>query len=147
MQSEIVLRKVVEGIDLNTRWSRKHLGNQDGLHTPDTLGLLKGRLEIRSVRNTSLIQIRVFSDEPGEPAEIANHLAKAYSDYAVSAPEGVQVQLVDTAVPIPRPVRPNKPLNIVLSAIVGGVLGLSAGALGMWLAVLVQRKHQAKSRP
>jgi len=42
------------------------------------LTLLRGRLDIRPVRNTSLLDIRAFSENPNEARDIANGTARAY---------------------------------------------------------------------
>jgi capsular polysaccharide biosynthesis protein/predicted Ser/Thr protein kinase len=44
-------------------------------------------------------------------------------------PRAMSVEIVDRAVPALHPARPNKPLNLVLGAAAGGVLGLLAGGL------------------
>jgi capsular polysaccharide biosynthesis protein len=44
-------------------------------------------------------------------------------------PRTMSVEIVDRAVPALHPARPNKPLNLVLGAVGGGVLGLLAGGL------------------
>jgi len=45
--------------------------------------LLKRHIDLRPVRNTSLIEIRVYSDKPEEAAKIANTIAEVYRDYRV----------------------------------------------------------------
>src|SRR5438105_15364986 len=80
IQSEVILGKVVTDLDLNKEWGKKY-ANGDMLKTPETMAILKGRMDLRPVRNTSLIEIRVFSDRPDEAAKIANAVAKAYKDH------------------------------------------------------------------
>ena len=77
IQSELILGKVIEDLDLNKEWGRKYAGGER-LKTTETMALLKMRLDLRPVRNTSLIEIRVFSEKPDEAAKIANALAEAY---------------------------------------------------------------------
>src|ERR1019366_5063040 len=67
LQSEVILGKVIEALDLNKEWGKKYAGG-DRLKTSETVALLKARLQFRPVRNTSLIEIRVFSDKPEEAA-------------------------------------------------------------------------------
>lgn len=43
--------------------------------------LLKRRIDLRPIRSTSLIEIRVFNESPEEAARIANTIAEAYRDY------------------------------------------------------------------
>src|ERR1043166_4323534 len=82
IQSEVILGKVIEDrtLDLNRVWGRKY-ANGEPLKTHETMMLLKGRMDLRPVRNTSLIEIRIFSESPKEAAEIANAVAKAYKEH------------------------------------------------------------------
>ncbi len=80
IQSELILGKVVEDLDLNREWGKKYAGG-DLLKTPETILMLKGRLDLRPVRNTSLIEIRVFSEKPDEAAKIANTIADVYKKH------------------------------------------------------------------
>jgi uncharacterized protein involved in exopolysaccharide biosynthesis len=76
-QSEIILGRVIESLDLNRAWGAKHAGGER-LRTFETIAMLKSMIELRPVRNTSLIEIRVHSEKPEEAARIANALAEAY---------------------------------------------------------------------
>jgi len=77
IKSEIVLGKVIQDLDLNREWGRKYAGNEP-LKTSETMALLKSKMDLRQVRNTSLIDIQVYSEKPEEAAKIANALAEAY---------------------------------------------------------------------
>ena len=77
LQSEVILGKVIDDLDLKSEWGKKY-ANGDRLKTSEAIGLLKGRIELRPVRNTSLIEIRVFSEKADEAARIANAIAEAY---------------------------------------------------------------------
>ena len=77
IQSEAFLGKVIQDLDLNTEWGRKYAGGER-LKTDETMGLLRSKLELWPVRNTTLIEVRVSSDTPGEAARIANAVAEAY---------------------------------------------------------------------
>jgi len=80
IQSEVILDKVIEDLDLNKEWGKKY-ANGEHLKTSETRVLLKGRIDLRPVRNTSLIEIRVTSDKAEEAARIANAVAVAYQSY------------------------------------------------------------------
>jgi len=80
IQSEVILGKVIESLDLNREWGRKYANNQP-LKTQETMLLLKNRMNLRPVRNTSLIEITVYSDKPDEAARIANAIAEAYREH------------------------------------------------------------------
>ena len=80
IQSELILGKVIEDLDLNTEWGKKY-ANGEHLKTSETITMLKARMELRYVRNTSLIEIRVLSEKPEEAAGIANAVAEAYKKH------------------------------------------------------------------
>src|SRR5436309_10730659 len=80
IQSEVILGQVITDLDLNKEWGKK-FANGETLKTTETMALLKGRMDLRPVRNTSLIEIRVFSDRPDEAAKVANAVAKAYQNH------------------------------------------------------------------
>jgi capsular exopolysaccharide synthesis family protein len=77
IQSELILGKVIEDLNLNTEWGKKY-ANGEHLKTSETIAMLKARMELRFVRNTSLIEIRVLNEKPDEAARIANAVAEAY---------------------------------------------------------------------
>jgi len=80
IQSEVILGEVIKDLDLNKVWGKKY-ANGDTLKTTETMGLLKGRMDLRPVRNTSLIEIRVYSERPEEAALLANAIATAYRNH------------------------------------------------------------------
>lgn len=79
IQSKTVLYKVIENLDLNREWAKK-LKETGDLKTEVAYYILKGQLDVRQARNTSLIEIRVFSEDPKEAAVIANEIAKVYGE-------------------------------------------------------------------
>ena len=137
--SETLLVKVVEALNLNTEWGRKYL-NGEKLKTTESVAIMRGRLEIKPVPNTTIISIRVFSEDRAEAAQIANSLAETYRQAAPVVSPTVSAQLIDRAQPGLRPVRPNKPLNIILGMILGLLLG--AGAGGIAAALIAQHRAQ-----
>jgi Mg-chelatase subunit ChlD len=76
IQSEAVLGKVIKDLNLNEAWGKKQGGRT--LTTAETTALLKNKLDLRPVRNTSLLEIGVKSDKPEEAANIANAVAEEY---------------------------------------------------------------------
>ncbi len=59
---------------------------------------------------------------------------------ALQVPRVAMVTITDPAEPALRPVRPNKPLNIALGAIVGVFLAAAAGAIAALFAFLIGRR-------
>jgi capsular exopolysaccharide synthesis family protein len=80
IQSEVILGKVIEDLDLSREWGRKYAGGER-LKSSEAIALLKSRIDLRPVRNTSLIEIRVFSEKGEEAARIANAVAEAYREH------------------------------------------------------------------
>jgi capsular polysaccharide biosynthesis protein len=80
IQSEMVLGKVIDLLDLNTVWGRKYQ-NGEKLKSAECIALLKHRMTLRPVRGTSFIEIRVYSEDKAEAAKIANAVAEVYRDY------------------------------------------------------------------
>ena len=80
IQSEVVLGKVIDALNLNERWGKKYNGGQK-FTTPETMALLKRQIDLRPVRNTSLIEIRVYSENADEAAQLANEIARTYREY------------------------------------------------------------------
>jgi polysaccharide biosynthesis transport protein len=78
--SEVILGKVIEDLDLNKEWGKKYAGGER-LKTSETITLLKGRMDLRPIRNTSIIAITVFSEKAEEASKIANAVAEAYRSH------------------------------------------------------------------
>ena len=80
IQSEKILDPVVEYLDLNNEWAKKYRF-EGKLKTSECRAMLKGRIELRPERNTSVIDITAYSDDKDEAAKIANAVAKVYLEY------------------------------------------------------------------
>jgi capsular polysaccharide biosynthesis protein len=80
IQSELVLKRVIDVLDLNTKWGKKY-SSGGTLKTAESLQILKQRLQLTPIRNTKLIAITAYSDDKNEAAKIANAVAEAYRDY------------------------------------------------------------------
>jgi len=79
IQSEAVLGKVIKDLNLNEAWGKKKGGGT--LTTTETMALLKQKLDLQPVKDTSLINVGVKSDQPEEAAKIANAVAEAYKQH------------------------------------------------------------------
>jgi capsular polysaccharide biosynthesis protein len=193
LQSERILDQVIDRLDLKTVWQKKY--SQETMPKKSECRImLKRMIEFRPTRNTSLIDINVYSDDKLEAARIANTIAEVYVDFRreqqkvllagpvegykklreeirndlaakpneaklddarlaeilaqlkqsdSSAAQGIQmwkVEIIEHAQPAYRPVRPNKPLNIFLGIILGGMLGLITAGLVVMLMSRGRRK-------
>ena len=79
IQSKTVLYKVIERLGLNREWAKKYKESGE-LRNEMTYMILKSMLNVRQSRGTSLIEISVISEKPGEAAQIANKIAEVYGE-------------------------------------------------------------------
>jgi uncharacterized protein involved in exopolysaccharide biosynthesis len=141
IRSDAVLKEVIEELDLRTAWGPRYLP-EGKLHTQEVIGLLNGNVEVRLVRGTRLISISVFGQDKLENAQIAASMVEAYQRLAVTHWPGLEVTIVEPAVPALRPIRPNKLRNITLGMLFGGLAGLAVGgALFLVLWQVEKRKR------
>jgi uncharacterized protein involved in exopolysaccharide biosynthesis len=80
MQSDVILSQVVAQLDLTRTWGKKYKDGEP-LKTGEAIDLLGRLLRVRSVRNTSLIEITAFDDKPDAAARLANEMADTYRNY------------------------------------------------------------------
>src|SRR5437899_449273 len=76
IQSKLILNQVITNLNLNRKWAEKM--KVDELPTDLTYSILKRMTDVHQSRNTSLIEIRVISEDKNEAAVIANEIAKVY---------------------------------------------------------------------
>jgi polysaccharide biosynthesis transport protein len=80
IKSERVLSNVVASLNLNEEWGKKYNGGVI-LKTHESIARVKVMTDLQPVRNTSFIDIKVYSEKPDEAAGLANAIAKAYRNY------------------------------------------------------------------
>ena len=87
IRSRHVLYKVIEELGLNEKWGERY-NNNVPLKTSETFDILSRKIDVRQTRNTSLIEIRVYSDAKDKPAqeaaEIANRIAAVYKESRIA---------------------------------------------------------------
>jgi capsular polysaccharide biosynthesis protein len=142
IRSKVVLEKVVAELDLNTLWGRKYAGGTP-LKSAETILLLKHRLEVRSMPNTGILEVRAFDEDPTEAAAIANAVCGAYHDFRTNAPILVRVENLEPAEPGNAPVRPNVPFNLIIGTLVGIVMGLLVGGGAALVMSWIVRRTKA----
>ncbi len=81
LQSPAILDEVIRKLDLQTQWSNRYGGAMD---FGSARALLTARLEIRPVRNSSILDINTSSEVPAEAATLANTIAETYHDWSVA---------------------------------------------------------------
>jgi len=124
MKSDLVLGPVVAELDL-----AKSMAEQVGIKTkfgdPDAVEMLRGQLQFSQSRNTSLLEIRAYSESPFQAASIANKIPAVYAAQNPNA----EISVIDSAQPSFRPIRPNVPLLVVAGAFASALLSAIASAL------------------
>jgi Mg-chelatase subunit ChlD/type II secretory pathway pseudopilin PulG len=81
VQSDAVLGRVVDSLNLETAWSDSNGGQK--LTKKQAIQQLKSQLALKPIRNTKLIEISATSAKPEEAAKIANAVVEAYKNYRV----------------------------------------------------------------
>ena len=79
IRSQKVLHQVIGKMKLNDVWT-KRFQSEVKLKTNETFAILKRQVDVAQARNTSLIEVRCFSDDPTEAAEIANTIVEVYGN-------------------------------------------------------------------
>lgn len=80
IKSERVLSNVVASLKLDEEWGKKFNGGVN-LTPHEAIARIKAMMDLQPERNTSFIDIRVYSEKPEEAARLANEIAKAYQAY------------------------------------------------------------------
>jgi hypothetical protein len=162
ISSSAVLEKTVQAMNLRYVWGKKY-NNGEPLNASDALNLLKSRLEVSVVTghdaygqapSETPIRIRTFSDNAEEAARLANGVAEAYRDYrrerdlhAGGSPDVRRVTILDPAVPVFRPIRPNKPLNMVVGALAGILIGSIIASIVLGIVAAIRKSWNAARIP
>jgi succinoglycan biosynthesis transport protein ExoP len=77
IQSKPVLYRVIEELKLQEQWGRKY--KQPGpLSRERAYAILKGSFAVSQSQNTTLVEIKAYSDNKDEAATIANTIAETY---------------------------------------------------------------------
>src|SRR5688572_26383358 len=79
IKSQKVLHRVIENLRLTEVWAKRY--GTETLKISEAYKILLGQIDLRQSRNTSLIEIRAYSDVKQEAAEIANNIAEVYRKY------------------------------------------------------------------
>ncbi len=84
IQSRPILARVVEELNLTQRWARKAGDEVVPLTRDEAIAILSRSIRVDQYRDTTLIAINVFRQDPQEAADIANKVAEAYREQRLS---------------------------------------------------------------
>ncbi len=132
LQSAQLLNEVSQRLRLPETFGARY-GQNEALEEKLVEDLLRRSVQVRRVRGTGLVEIRVYSRFPAECAQLANEIAQ--TSVRLARDGSGRISIVDRAVPPLKPSRPNKTLNLALGVLVGLLLGTMAGGLGARLVV------------
>jgi len=140
IESHPVFSNVVGSMHLNERWGRKY-NHGAVLGEAETEELIKRHVDLRNVRNTRVIEIITYDDDPEEAAKLANAISESYRQVRwdeqrrlaeAKNPGAIidrPVELISPAIPEFRPVRPDRYLA---GAMLGCGLFLMIVGIACW---------------
>jgi capsular polysaccharide biosynthesis protein len=163
VSSSVVLEQVGKDLDLKVVWGKKY-NNGQPLSVSDVVEILKSRLDVfvvkprgdstASTKDSVPIRIRAYSDSSEEAARIANGIVEAYRAFRVEENRRAgatsmerTVTILDSALPQYRVVRPNKPLNIIIGAILGMLVAVIIAPLLLGFVAWVRNRRSAPGLP
>jgi polysaccharide biosynthesis transport protein len=83
IKSTKVLNRVIDELRLTEVWAKRY--GTETLKTSEAYKILLSQIDLRQSRNTSLIEIRAFSDVKQEAADIANKISEVYKIYRLES--------------------------------------------------------------
>lgn len=84
IQSRPILYQVIQNLDLQQRWAAKYGAEGGLLRREDAYMVLSKSVRVSQYRDTSLIDIQVYSEDREEAAKIANEIANVYREQRLS---------------------------------------------------------------
>ena len=135
LRSESVLEEVAQQLGLSKTMAERY-GIKVKFESPEAAVMLRNQVQISQARNTSLVELRAYSESPTEAALIANTIPKIYAQRSPTA----SIAMVDPAHRPLRPVRPNVALNMIIGLVLSSILAaISSGILRL---VFSRSTHQ-----
>ncbi|MDD3604384.1 MAG: polysaccharide biosynthesis tyrosine autokinase [Kiritimatiellae bacterium] len=85
IKSKPILYEVIRNLNLQEIWGQRFLDGERSLTREEAYEMLFGSISVAVARDTSLIEITVYSGEPQESARLANEVANVYRDHRLQA--------------------------------------------------------------
>jgi capsular exopolysaccharide synthesis family protein len=85
IQSRQILYQVINNLNLQQTWGEKAHDDGTPLSREDAFNELSHSIKVEQFRDTSLISIQVYREDPAEAAFIANEVAAVYRDQRLTA--------------------------------------------------------------
>jgi polysaccharide biosynthesis transport protein len=94
IRSQWVLLPVIDSLKLDEVWS-KRFHTETKLKKMEAFQLLKRQVDVQQARNTSLIEVRAYSEDKQEAADIANEVVKIYKERRKEQKMGASARGID----------------------------------------------------
>ena len=107
IKSRIVLEQVINNLKLETSYEN-----------------LAGQITVSPVKDTQIISISVQDTNREKATNIANEIPKVFTEEAKRITKANDVQVIDKAIVPNSPIKPNKIMNMAISAVLGIMIGL-----------------------
>ena len=155
-----VFDQVITELDLTRVFGARY--NFESAMAPAASRVILGsKFEFRPVRGASLIDVRAYSEQPQEAAQLANGLVAAFLRQVEKARQDpsaraatstafneTKFNVVNYAEANSRPARPNVPVNVVIAIIIGTAVGtILGGVVAGLVRWLLQRPHRRVTHP
>ncbi len=88
IQSRTILSSVLDRLNLQQRWSSREDNKAGMIPRNICMDILEKSVKVSQYRDTSMIQIEVYRDDPDEAMQIANEIADVYRDYRQTSKRG-----------------------------------------------------------
>jgi capsular exopolysaccharide synthesis family protein len=85
IQSRQILYQVINNLNLQQAWGEKVHDDGTPLSREDAFNALSHSIKVEQFRDTSLISIQVYREDPEEAARVANEVAAVYRDQRLTA--------------------------------------------------------------
>jgi uncharacterized protein involved in exopolysaccharide biosynthesis len=133
--SESVLSNVATRLELPAEWGQRYAGSAK-LTVDECVRILQATVKARPHPGAAILDITAYSHSPQEAADIANATIEAYMEFSGEHAPQMQVVVLQRATVAHKPVKPNKPSNVLIGALVA----LPITILGVVFTMIALRK-------
>jgi len=139
LRSQKIGYEVVDKEQLVAKWA---ISGPEAAAKEQAFQILRGRLNVQPLRNSSIIEVGFYSTDPVEAADLANATTAVYRESITGEPHRYRVTIIDQARPPTAPCKPNVLLYLGIASVVAVTL-----ALGGIVLIVLGRSSQKTSKP
>ena len=105
---------------------------------------IKDILTIKSVGDTQIISVSATTTDPELSADLVNRVVSVFIGEVNEIMEISNLRIIDTALPNAKKVGPNRTLNAMIGAVLGGMLSIGIVLLRMMLNRTIKTRSEAE---